>query len=119
MTQRLITIAIDFDESNESSVAQEIAAKFNGTAATVSEAVDVIVKELKLVDGAHIPHWSCPEQGDWMTQQEEISRLWAVVEQHQYDCCHQTTEPPVGAIEFVRGECPPAHNCAVCAATII
>jgi hypothetical protein len=119
MTQRLINIAINFEEEDEESVAAAIAAKFGGTASTVKDAVDVIAANLELIDGAHVPHWSCPEQGDWMTQQEELGRLWAIIDQHQYDCCHQTSEPPVGATDFVRGECPPAHNCKVCAATIV
>lgn len=119
MKQRLITIAINFEENDESSVAASIAHKLGGTAATIKDAVDIVAANFESIDGAHVPHWSCPEQTDWMTQQEEIARLWQVIDSHQYDCCHQIVEPPAGATTFEGGECPPAHNCRVCAATIV
>ena len=119
MTQKLITIAIDYEETDEQSIGSAIAARFGGTATTIDGALDVITASLESIEGAHIPHWSCSTQHNWLTQSEEIARLYAALESHVCVCCHQATEPPVGVTGFEPGVCPPLHNCAVCAATII
>jgi hypothetical protein len=119
MAQKLINMAIDYEEADEQSVASAIAAHFGGSAATIQEAVDLIVASLELIEGAHIPYWSCQTHQNWMTQREENTRLYAALESHVCVCCHQATEAPVGVTGFEGGECPPLHNCGVCAATII
>lgn len=119
MTQKLITIAIDYEEADEQSVASAIAARFGGTATTIDGALDVITASLELIEGAHVPHWSCSTQHNWLAQSEEIARLYAALESHVCVCCHQTAVAPAGVTGFEPGICPPLHNCAVCAATII
>jgi hypothetical protein len=118
MTQRLITIAINYEEADEQSVALALASLHGGSATAIEDAVTIIAQKWQSIETATVPHWSCSTQQNWMTQQEEITRLYRAMEDHVCSCCHQSTEPPPGATTFVRGTCPPGHNCAVCADTI-
>jgi len=119
MTQKLITIAIDYEEADEQSVASAIAARFGGTATTVEGAVDVIAASIESIQDVHVPHWSCPTQENWVSQSEEITRLYSALESHTCACCHQATVAPEGTTGFEPGVCPPLHNCAVCADKIV
>lgn len=119
MAQRLITIAINFEDENEAQVASNLLAGFASEASTIEEAVNLIVESWQAMPGMEIPHWSCPTTQNWQTQQEEISALCQSISSHVCACCHSVAEAPAGATDFVKGECPPVHNCTVCAATII
>lgn len=119
MAQKLITIAIDYNPENESDIAEKIASQYGGSAATIKEAVDVIAASWSNIDGAHVPHWSSQKTEEWLTQQETIANLYAQIDEHSCQCCHQITVAPAGVITFEPGTCPPLHNCAVCADQII
>jgi len=119
MKQVLIMIAIDYKEEDEFSIAHEIAAIHGGDAMTIKDAANVVAGRFNVIENAHVPHWSCSTQQNWVTQQEEISRLYAAMDSHICGCCHQTTAVPVGATDFEPGTCPPLHNCPLCADQII
>jgi hypothetical protein len=119
MEQRLVTIAINYEPENESSVSAALAEIFGGTASTIKQATNAIADRIQEINGADVPHWSCSTTQNWQTQQEEIAALYQAMESHKCTCCHQAAEPPAGAIDFEKGECPPEHNCPVCAAVII
>jgi hypothetical protein len=119
MEQQLITIAINYEQEDESAVAGAIAAVYGGSANTIKEAVDVIAAALEEIPGAHVPHWSSPKTENWVTQNETIASLYQQIDSHVCQCCHQVAVAPAGVADFEPGVCPPLHNCAACADQII
>lgn len=119
MTQKLITIAIDYEEDDEQSVASAIAQIHGGSAETIADAVGVIAGALTAIPAVHVPYWSSPRTETWVTQSETIARLSEQIDSHVCQCCHEIAAAPVGVADFEPGVCPPPHNCAVCADQII
>lgn len=119
MTQRLITIAIDFEDSLEGSVASGIGAIVGAEVSTINQAVESVVSAINLVDGVSVAHWSCPTTQNWIAQSDEISRLHQAIDGHQCPCCHRIAVAGPGVVDFEPGTCPPLHNCPACADTIV
>jgi hypothetical protein len=119
MAQRLITIAINFEDGKDSSVASNLAQAFSSETNDIKEAVGAIVALIDAVDGVSVSHWSCPITEQWISQEDQISRLYQAIDDHQCACCHQIAAAPSNVEGFEPGSCPPAHNCAVCADIII